>query len=191
MLLRALRHLRDRVDATRDPVAFARRIGVTVGPDCRLLGIDRGTFGSEPYLVRLGEHVTITAGVQFITHDGGVWVFRRMYPDLDVIGRVVVGDNVFVGTNAIILPGVSVGNDVVIGAGSVVARDVPSGTVVAGVPARTIRTLQEYEARVMAAGVHLRGLAGDAKKQAFLRHTAERGSAAFEARTESADAGES
>jgi len=62
-------------------------------------------FGSEPYLVRLGDHVSITAGVKFISHDGGVWVFRDRFPELDVFGPITVGSNVFIGINALIMPG--------------------------------------------------------------------------------------
>jgi acetyltransferase-like isoleucine patch superfamily enzyme len=131
-----------------DPVGYARSIGVQMGRDCRLLGLDRGTFGTEPYLVRLGDHVSLTNGVRFVTHDGGVWVFRKEHPDVDVIAPIVVGNNVYFGYFSMILPGVTIGNDCVIGAGSVVTRDVPSGTVVAGVPAQPIRTIEEYWDRV-------------------------------------------
>lgn len=55
---------------------------------------------------------------------------------------VTIGDNVWVGTRAIILPGVSIGDGAVVGAGSVVTRDVPPRTVVAGNPARVLRTLE-------------------------------------------------
>ena len=73
----ATRSAADRFLIASDPVSYARRIGVRVGRDCRLIGIDRATFGSEPYLVSIGDHGTITDGVRFITHDGGVWVFRK------------------------------------------------------------------------------------------------------------------
>ena len=61
----------------RDPVDFARRLGVRVGHGCRFLGLKLGTFGTEPYLIKIGDHVTLTYGVKFINHDGGVWVFRE------------------------------------------------------------------------------------------------------------------
>lgn len=173
MLRRALRLLRDRLSIARDPVTFARRLGVTVGHGCRFLGTDRGTFGSEPYLITIGNHVTITAGVQFITHDGGVWVLRESFPDLDVVGAISVGDNVFVGAASIVLPGVTIGSDVVIGAGSVVTKDVAPGTVVAGVPARRICSVDDYAARALERGVHFRSLPPQEKRAAFLRHVAE------------------
>jgi acetyltransferase-like isoleucine patch superfamily enzyme len=139
-----------------DPVGYARSIGVKVGKDCRLLGLDRGTFGTEPYLIRLGDHVSLTNGVRFVTHDGGVWVFREEHPEIDVISPIVVGSNVYFGNNSLVLPGVTIGDHCVIGAGSVVTRDVPSGTVVAGVPARPIRTLEEYWNRVKDKSFHIR-----------------------------------
>jgi acetyltransferase-like isoleucine patch superfamily enzyme len=164
---RALSLVRDQLAIAADPVRYARRLGVRVGRDCRLLGVTRGTFGSEPYLVQLGDHVTITAGVHFVTHDGGVWVLRAEYPDLEVVGRVTVGDNVFVGLGATLLPGTRVGRDVVIGAGSVVSGTIPPGTVAVGVPARPVRTLADYRERVLGRATHLRGRPEPEKRALF------------------------
>ncbi len=154
--VRAWRKVTATLRIKSDPVGYARSIGVAVGRDCRLLGLERGTFGTEPYLVRLGDHVSLTNGVRFVTHDGGVWVFREKHPEIDVISPIVVGNNVYFGNGSLILPGVTIGDNCVIGAGSVVTRDVPSGTVVAGVPARPIRTLEEYWDRVKDKSFHIR-----------------------------------
>lgn len=163
-LLRTLRAARDSHRARTDPVRYARSIGVRVGEECRLIGVSPETFGSEPYLIRLGDHVTITAGVRFVTHDGGVWVMRREFPNIDVFGPIEVGSNVFIGLNAILMPGIRIGDDCVIGAGSVVVKDVPSGTVAAGVPARPLRTLAEYRQRALDAALHVRDMPETAKR---------------------------
>jgi acetyltransferase-like isoleucine patch superfamily enzyme len=162
--------LKDNLLIARDPVAYARSVGVQIGEDCRLIGIKRAQFGSEPYLISIGNHVTITSGVSFTTHDGGVWVLRPKYPDIDVFGRISIEDNVFVGMNATILPGVTIGRNSVIGAGALVNRDVPAGSVVGGVPARHIRTVEEYEQRALAKAVHVRGLPPHEKQAAILAH---------------------
>jgi acetyltransferase-like isoleucine patch superfamily enzyme len=133
-----------RVHRVMDPVGQARSIGVTVGERCRLISCD---FGSEPYLVTLGDHVSATQ-VSFITHDGSAWVFRHEWPDADLIGPIVVGSNVFIGAGVKIMPGVTIGDDVVIGAGSLVTGDIPSDCVAAGVPAKPLRTLSEYRASI-------------------------------------------
>lgn len=165
MILGAVRQLRRWYLASRRPVAYARSIGVTVGERCRFLGLRPGTFGSEPYLVHIGNHVTITGGVQFITHDGGVWIFRDEHPALDVIAPITVEDNVFIGIRAVIMPGVRIGRDSVVGAGAVVTRDVPPGSVVAGVPARVIRTVDQYRTSALARGIPSKPLAADAKRR--------------------------
>lgn len=131
---------RGRLARYRDPVAFWRSQGATIGDRCRLISCD---LGSEPYLVTLGDHVSATA-TAFVTHDGGAWVLRHEWPDADLIAPITVGDNVFFGSGCLVLPGATIGSDVVVGAHSVVVRDVPSGCVVAGVPARHIRSLDEY-----------------------------------------------
>ncbi|ORJ55886.1 capsule biosynthesis protein CapG [Geothermobacter hydrogeniphilus] len=152
----------------KDPVEFARTLGVDVGERCRLIGITEGTFGSEPYLVSLGSHVTITSGVKFITHDGGVWVFRDESPDLDIIAPIKVGNNVFIGINSIIMPGVTIGDNCVIAAGSVVARDIPSGSVAAGVPSKTIKSVEDYQRGIIPRALNTKGLSR-VEKRAFLQ----------------------
>jgi acetyltransferase-like isoleucine patch superfamily enzyme len=124
-----------------NPIKYWRAKGATIGDDCRLVGnVDLGT---EPYLVKIGNHVSITRSI-IITHDGGVWVARKKSPELDVFGSVEICDNVFIGANCIILPGVKIGSDVVVGAGSVVTKDLASGGVYAGVPARLLRPIESY-----------------------------------------------
>ena len=105
-------------------------------------------FGTEPGLLTFGDRVTIADGVRFLTHDGAVALFRDEVPDLNVHLPISVGDNVFIGSDSLILPGVDIGSNSVVGAGSVVTRDVPSGWVVGGCPARPIKTLEEYRATV-------------------------------------------
>lgn len=104
------------------------------------------SLGSEPYLIQLGNNVRVSGEVSFVTHDGGTWAFRREVADETLIrfGKIVVGDDTFIGTRSIIMPGVTIGKSCVIGAGSIVTRDVPDRTVVAGSPARVICTLDEY-----------------------------------------------
>lgn len=125
------------------------KLGVQVGNDCRFLSVDKSKFGSEPYLIQIGNHVTITSGVKFATHDGGVWIFRRVYPEIDNFHRIFIGNNVFIGINSIILPGVTIGNNVVVGAGSVVTKDVPDNVIIGGNPAKKIKSIEAYETKIL------------------------------------------
>lgn len=152
----------------RDPIRAARRIGVTVGSRCRFLGVSASTFGSEPYLISIGDHVTITGETRFITHDGGVWVLRDAHPDLDVVAPITVGDNVFIGLRVTILPGVTIGDNVVIAAGSVVTRSFDGDVVIGGVPARVLRPLDEYEKTAVATGIRVKGLNPEEKRAALM-----------------------
>lgn len=157
----------DRLQARYAAEAFCRRIGVRLGSRCRLINVSRNTFGSEPYLISIGDHVTITNEVQFITHDGGVWVIRDQQPALDVIRPISIGNNVFIGLRSIILPGTIIGNNVIIGAGAVVRGTIPDDCVVAGVPARRICSLQEYQSKAVMMGDSTKGL-DVAQKRRFL-----------------------
>jgi acetyltransferase-like isoleucine patch superfamily enzyme len=121
-----------------------RRQGLTIGDDCRL--VDLPDFGSEPYLVSIGKHVALAAGVSFITHDGATYVFRDRDPYKRVIkyGRITIFDNCVIGYRAIILPGVTIGPNSVVSAGSVVFRSIPPNVVATGNPARPVMTFQQY-----------------------------------------------
>jgi len=132
-------------DALQTHYHRALALGVKVGKDCRLFS---SNFGSEGYLIEIGNHVTITDGVQFITHDGGIWVFRDEDPEADVFGKIIIGDNVFIGINAIILPGVYLGPNTVVGAGSVVTKSFSGNGVIAGNPAKVICSLDEYKEKL-------------------------------------------
>jgi acetyltransferase-like isoleucine patch superfamily enzyme len=125
-------------------------------------------FGSEPYLVKLGNHVSATR-TQFVTHDGGVWVFRDKRPDADLIAPIKVGNNVFLGTGVIVLPGVTIGNNVVIGAGAVVTKNIGDNCVAVGVPARTIKSIDEYWQSVESKLINTKGLS-DKSKKTFLKN---------------------
>ncbi len=72
---------------------------------------------------------------------------RDKHPDFDAFGKIVVGDYVYIGSNALIMPGVTIGNNVLVAAGSVVTKSVPSGMVVAGNPARIVCSVEEYYER--------------------------------------------
>ena len=124
--------------------------GLQIADDCRLVSMP--DFGSEPWLISIGKHVTIASRVALITNVGGTWVFRGdgQYRDVIKYGRITIHDNCFIGFGSIILPGVSIGPNSIVAAGSVVSKDVPPDTIVGGLPARTIMSLEEYGQRCLA-----------------------------------------
>ena len=101
-------------------IKLLRKSGVKIGEECEIY--KDVVFGSEPYLIEIGDHVRITNGCKFITHDGGVWVIRQLMDDneIDLFGKIIVGNNVHIGMNCIIMPNVKIGNNVIIGCGAVV-----------------------------------------------------------------------
>lgn len=131
---------------------------MNIGNNCRILGAKLSMFGSEPYLVKIGNNVTITDGVRFITHDGAVSLFRSEYPGLHKFGLISIEDNCFIGIGAIIMPGVTLGAGSIVGAGSVVTKSVPPGSVCAGNPARILMTVNEYKEKILNDCVLLSGV---------------------------------
>jgi acetyltransferase-like isoleucine patch superfamily enzyme len=141
------RHFKYHIVHRGNLVKFLRTQGVKIGEKCQLLNRPFN-YGSEPWLIEIGNKVTITNGVFLITHDASSRLFRDSLSDSSPYGNrfgsIHIRDNCFVGINSIILPGVSIGPNSIVGAGSVVTKDVPPDTVVAGVPARPICSLEEY-----------------------------------------------
>lgn len=95
---------------------------------------------SHCWHIEIGDDVTLAPRVVILAHDAST----KKALGYTRIGKVRIGSRVFVGAGSIVLPGVSIGDDVVIGAGSVVSRDVPSGVVAVGNPAREVRGLEDY-----------------------------------------------
>lgn len=92
--------------------------------------------------LRIGTGCDISSGAQIYTHSTvRRCVSGREHPDVDR-APVSIGNNVFIGANAVVLMGVTIGDSAVVGAGAVVTRDVPARTVVTGVPARPLRTVR-------------------------------------------------
>jgi maltose O-acetyltransferase len=118
-------------------IEFLRSRGVQIGENVNLINttIDWG----HGFLVSIGNRVTLT-GVKILTHDAST----QIPFGVSRIGKVTIGDEVFVGHGTIILPNVRIGSRVVVGAGSVVTRDIPDNCVAAGNPARVIGTYDGF-----------------------------------------------
>lgn len=127
-------------------VNFARKKGVTVGNDCRIYIKE---WGSEPFLITIGDRVTITSGVRLVTHDGSTWLVRDQNNSrYQKYAPITIGSNVFIGLNTIIMPGVTIGDNVVVGAGSVVTKDIPANSIAVGNPARVISTYDKFHQKI-------------------------------------------
>lgn len=125
-------------------VKYAKKLGVKMGKECQILTDPRNAFGTEPWLITLGNHVDVTAGVTFLTHEGGIWVARGLNEKLkeyDYFMPIKVGNNVMIGIDSVIMPGVTIGDNVIIAAKSVVTKDIPSNSIVGGIPAKKIADL--------------------------------------------------
>ncbi|MBQ8833240.1 MAG: acyltransferase [Paludibacteraceae bacterium] len=125
---------------------WLREQGVVIGKNLRLFNHKSIRFDTTtPGLITIGDNVSITADVSILTHDFCSSVFREKYHDyLPGRSKVIIGNNVYIGQKAIILRGVTIGDNVIIAAGAIVTKDIPSDSVVAGVPARVVYTLDEY-----------------------------------------------
>ena len=146
------------------PVKYAKKVGVNF-PNGGLHIYGSVNWSTEPWIITIGNNVHITDGVKFITHDGGTLLFRKDVPDLEITKPITVGNDVYIGNNVIILPGVTIGSRVVIGAGAVVSKDIPSNSVAVGVPARVIKTADEYFEKLQNESLHVGHLNGKEKDE--------------------------
>lgn len=102
--------------------------------------------GGYPYCVKIGKNVQVTTGVIILAHDYSYSVLNEVYGVMPQNSyNTVIGDNVFIGQRAIILPGTIIGNNVIIGAGAVVHGKIPNNSVCAGNPAKVICSLEEFK----------------------------------------------
>jgi len=95
---------------------------------------------SHCWLIEIGNNVTIAPRVHILCHDAST----KQFLNYTKIGRVTIGDNVFIGAESVVLPGVTIGSNVIIGANSTVTHDIPDNSVAVSSPARVICTLEDY-----------------------------------------------
>lgn len=128
----------------RNPLKYAKSIGVNISDDCRL--VDNPLWGTEPYLITIGRHVLISGKVTFLTHDGATYLFRENGPYKDTFkyGPIIIGNNCFIGHRSIILPNISIGDNCVVATGAVVTKSIPNGEVWGGVPAKFICKTEDF-----------------------------------------------
>jgi acetyltransferase-like isoleucine patch superfamily enzyme len=118
--------------STETRIKYLRKQGVKIGLNC---SIETMSFSTEPFLIEIGNHVAISSGTEFITHDGSVWCMQQEV-DGQIFGKIKIGNNVFIGINCTILYNTSIGNNCIIGAGSVVRGQFPDNSVIFGNPAK-------------------------------------------------------
>lgn len=162
MLIRKIKHLYNRYFLSFEQQAL--KAGVRMGKDNQFLS---NFWSSEPYLIEIGDNCQITAGVKIFTH-GGAKVARVIEPNFDCFGKVKIGSNVYIGTNSLIMPGVTVGDNVLIAAGSVVTNSVPSNVVIGGNPAHIICTFDDYYQKNKRYNVDTKQLTPSEKREVLL-----------------------
>lgn len=137
------------LSSSEEYAKYLRKIGVRIGEgisfiDPRTTLIDQ----TRPWMIEIGHSVCITGGVTVLTHDYGWSVTKAVFGDvIGSCGKVNIGDNVYIGMHSTILPGTEIGNNVIVGANSVIKGKIPDNCVVAGVPARVVRSIDEYHDR--------------------------------------------
>ena len=95
---------------------------------------------SHCWLIEIGDNVTLAPRVHILCHDAST----KHFLNYTKIGRVTIGDNVFIGAETVIMPGVTIGSNVIVGANCTVTHDILENSVVVGSPTQVIYTLEEY-----------------------------------------------
>lgn len=149
------------------PYYHARFCGVKMGRKCF---IATRYMPTEAYLIEIGDNVAITDGVKMFTHGGARVARSKGYPNFDIFGKISIGDWTYIGSNSLIMPGVSIGKHVLVAAGSVVTHSVPDDVCIAGNPARIIGTTDDYVKNNLKHNYGTKSLSSDKKKNIILSH---------------------
>lgn len=127
-------------------IKYLRKKGVVIGNGCifRSPGATRIDI-SRPSLIEIGNNVDMNHNFQIMTHDWASGVFRNTFHNIiPSSGKVKLGNNIYFGTNVVVLKGVTIGDNCVVAAGSIITKSIPANSVVAGVPAKVICSLEQY-----------------------------------------------
>ena len=99
---------------------------------------------SHCFLISIGDNCIFAPNVKLIAHDASI----KLFVGYSKMGKIDIKENCFIGESVIVLPGVTVGPNAIIGSGSVVTKDVPPDSIVAGNPAKVISSIQDYVKKI-------------------------------------------
>jgi acetyltransferase-like isoleucine patch superfamily enzyme len=131
MAIRLLRILKRLIFPHREPIKY--KIGNVKHHNTRIDGL-------MPQFIEIGDNFVSAPESIILSHDSSLLIHTGKIR----VEKTIIGNNVFLGANAVILPGVKIGNNVIVGAGSVVTKDVKDGVVVGGNPAKIICSVESY-----------------------------------------------
>lgn len=143
---------------------YFRKAGMSVGKGCNICC---NIMNSEPFLITLGDNVTISGNVTLLTHDNSI---QKVIKDkTDYLGAIKIGNNCFIGAGSMILLGVTLADNIIVAAGSVVTKSFhDNGIIIAGNPAKKIGTWSDFGAKYANSAVYLNGLTLQERKAKIL-----------------------
>lgn len=144
---------------------YYRKAGMRIGKNTHIFSHLKS---SEPYLIEIGDGVTISTDVKMLTHDASIGTLCGRENVSDICGRIKIGDYTFIGAGVIIMCGVTIGNRCVVGAGAVVTKSIPSGEIWGGNPARKIKKTEEFLQKNACYGLSLHGTEQIERKKRIL-----------------------
>lgn len=117
--------------------------GVHLPPKGGNVHINCNIAKNEPHLITIGYNTTIAGGVELVTHDNSI---SKVLPDTtDLFGKIIIGNNCFIGARSVIMYGVTIPDNVIVASGSVVTKSImESNVVVGGNPAEVISTWDRF-----------------------------------------------
>lgn len=143
-----------------------RRQGAKIGENVRAFS---KITSAEPYLIEIGNNVTISSEVKFTTHDSSI--IKICKDKTDIFGRIKIGNNCFIGRSSIILPGVTLADNIIVGAGSVITKSFyKEGVVIAGNPAKVISDIKQYKEKYEKYALNVRGIDKNDKQKYILNN---------------------
>lgn len=148
MIKRIYRIIRGKLNYTSDEfIYYLKKKGVKIGKGTRFFSPDEISIDLQhPSMLTIGNNVRITKGVSILCHDYSWSVCATIDGEVfSNIGKVTIGNNVFIGINSVILKGSTICDNVIIGANSVVSGLLEEGYVYAGNPCKKIASIAEYK----------------------------------------------
>lgn len=143
---------------------FYRKCGVKIGAGCHIYS-DIGA--AESYLIEIGDNVTISNDVQLVTHDNSICKVLPQFTD--IFGKIIIGNNCFIGARTVIMRGVSLPDNTIVGAGSVVTKSLTEQyKIIAGNPAKVIGDWDGFAQKFGDYAINISKLSGEQRKRAII-----------------------